>query len=223
MISISFIQTVKVRDYLDLIEIFMEFWDVKGSEYNYDFPKINFIVFTYKILPDDFKIDTSKFNKYHNEFKEKTVNKIKGFNLPATMDFTIWENNYEINDEFNKAIVYKKNNSKYLINIFDNYTNVSFQIKDKIIYEFSDTRNDIYNLDTFSRKFKTHIYNYIDGKLVIKQIERKCDYLKSINLDVERDTKFLTMDLETINIDNVLSPVCVSIYDGTELFNAKGY
>ena len=105
--SISFVQTVMVKDYLELIDDFKEFWDDKATHYNYDYPKINYILFNYKILSDEFKIDKSQFNKLHTEVRENNSNKIKGFNIK-----------YKVNKYKNKFIilnilVYFFNNSYY--------------------------------------------------------------------------------------------------------------
>nr|YP_009739474.1 DNA polymerase 2 [Tricholoma saponaceum]QIC20318.1 DNA polymerase 2 [Tricholoma saponaceum] len=55
---------------------------------------------------------------------------------------------------------------------------------------------------------------HIDSDLKIKKIIRKTSFLKSIKPNIFRSDKFIVMDLETRNIDNINSPYCISIYDG---------
>ena len=70
------------------------------------------------------------------------------------------------------------------------------------------------NLFSFSRRLKTHTYLFIDGVMVFKEVERKCKYLSTIKKNIMYSNKFMTMDLETKNLNGTLTPICVSIYDG---------
>lgn len=72
------------------------FWNVKGTEYNYDYPQIDSIIFTYRLLTlQKFKMIKSTFYKAPKEQLERSNHKINGFNLPNTMDFRKW-GDYEI-------------------------------------------------------------------------------------------------------------------------------
>ena len=213
--SISFLQTVKVSEFNELFEIFKEFWIVKGTEYNYDYPQIASIIFTYRVLSlKKFKMITSNFYRSPIENLEKKKHKINGFNLPNTMDFSTW-GDYEISDDYKYAIVHKyKSKAKYYIKIKENSLNVDLKLNGKILYQFTDTRLDKENLTYFSRKLKTHSYIYKDGNLIIKEIERKSNYLKPIKKNLNLNKDFITMDLETITTKGIMIPVCISIYDG---------
>lgn len=70
------------------------------------------------------------------------------------------------------------------------------------------------NLLSFSRKLKSHTYIFINGEVVLKGVERKCKYLSTIKKDIMYSNNFITMDLETRNLNGILNPICVSIYDG---------
>ena len=58
------------------------------------------------------------------------------------------------------------------------------------------------------------------GELVVKQIERKVNFLSKLEKDTSLSNKILTMDLETRNINGKLQPYCVAFYcvnfDGLE-------
>ncbi|SRR6266446_2506310 len=70
------------------------------------------------------------------------------------------------------------------------------------------------DLTYFSRKLKTHSYVYKNGILIIKEIERQTKYLKPIKKNLTLNKDFITMDLETITTNGIMSPVCISVYDG---------
>ena len=214
--SISFLQTIKVLDFNELLDIFSEFWDVKGLEYNYDYPKIDSIIFTYKKLSSElnFKNNKSTFYRVNKDQLAQKKYKINGFNLPTTMDFTTWGET-KIADDYKSAIVLKyKSKAKYYITINEYSLYVELCLNNKILFNFTDTMLERNSLTFFSRNLKTHNYIYKDNKLIIKEIERKCKYLKTSKKDLNLVKKILTMDLETITINNVMTPVCISIFDG---------
>ena len=122
---------------------------------------------------------------------------------------------YEISDDYKIAIVQKyKSKAKYYIKIKDNSLNVDLKLNGKILYQFTDTKLDKEDLTYFSRKLKTHNYVYKNGILIIKEIERQTKYLKPIKQNLTLNKDFITMDLETITTNGIMSPVCISVYDG---------
>lgn len=85
-----------------------------------------------------------------------------------------------------------------------------------------DYMKDGDNLTSFSRVInKKHEYIFNNGEIVIKKLKRECQFLKSIKPSLYRSEQIITMDLETKEIivedRRVMSPVCVSIYDGKEM------
>src|SRR5882762_102413 len=156
----------------------------------------------------------SNFYRSPKEHLEKRKHKINGFNLPNTMDFSTW-GDYEISEDSKYAIVQKyKSKAKYFIKIKENSLNVDLKLNGKVLYQFTDTRLDKKDLTYFSRKLKTHNYIYKNGNLIIKEIERKYKYLKPIKKNLIINKNLITMDLETSTTNGIMSPVCISIYDG---------
>jgi DNA polymerase type B, organellar and viral len=210
--SISYVQTIKLSDFELLSETFIEFWNIKSEEYFLE--KVSDIIFTYKILPLESDINTSKMNKHYNiisESRGKTT--FFGYNLPNTMDFSQWGYINYYSDQF--AYVAKANyKAIYHINIFDNYTKVELKLKDKILISFTDTMNDKDNLDSFTRTIKRQEYIFRDSKLIIKKIIKDVPFLKPLKASIFKSDTFLVMDLETRNINNIMIPYCISIYDG---------
>jgi|ERR1700733_5661213 len=105
-------------------------------------------------------------------------------------------------------------NSIYHINIFDNHTGTLLKLQDKILFSFIDTRNDNYNLNTFTSTIKSQQHIFREAELIIKKIERKYSFIKPIINSIIKSDKFLTMDLDTRKINAVLSPYAVCIFDG---------
>jgi len=87
-------------------------------------------------------------------------------------------------------------------------------LDDKVLLSFTDTMLDKNDLTTFSRKFKNQEYVFNEGDLILKKLDRKVQYLKRIIRDSYLKEKFITMDLETRVINEVMTSYCVSIYDG---------
>jgi DNA polymerase type B, organellar and viral len=213
--SISYLQTVNFNDLNDLIDIFIEFWSLRDEDYISLNP--SHIVYTYKIINDHNNIITTKINR-SKSIKSSDFIKFKGFNLPNTMDFLEWGKVIFKKDTF--ALVSKINSKfKYHINIFDNYLSTSLKYKDKSILEFTDTIIEKGKLNSFTRKVKNHEYIFIDGKLVLKKIHKKVKFIKKIIPQSFISKNFVTIDLETRKIDGILTPYCVSIYEGKKVIS----
>jgi hypothetical protein len=219
--SISYLQTVKFSDLDDLIEIFTEFWNLRDEDYISLNPTN--IVYTYKFIKStsDILVDGSentfrtKLNKHKSIKKKISSIKFKGFNLPCTMDFSQWG---KITNITETSIIIKKLNSKfnYHISIFDDYFNVALKLKDKSILEFTDTIIEKGKLNSFVRKVKNQEYIFIDGNLIVKKIQKETKFINKIICSGFTSKLFLTMDLETRTIDGIMTPYCVSIYDGNK-------
>lgn len=139
--------------------------------------------------------------------------KFSGFDLPTTMDITKWSGNVQFSGDYSSAIIYiNQSVREYHVSLFDNYQIVKLVINNKTLLEFKDTVNNIYDLNSLTRKIKNQLYIFDNGELVIKQIERKTNFLTKLGKDSSINNKFITMDLETRNINGILEPYCVSIY-----------
>src|SRR5271156_660750 len=210
--SISYLQTVNFNVLNDLSDIFIEFWSLRDEDYTSLNP--SHIVYTYKIIKDpsyNNKI-TTKINR-SKLIKSSNLIKFKGFNLPNTMDFSKWGKVIFHTDTF--ALVSKMNSKfKYHINIFDSYLSVFLKYKDKSILEFTDTIIEKGKLNSFTRKLKNHEYIFIDGNLILKKIHKQVKFIKKIISQSFISKNFVTMDLETRVIDGIMTPYCVSSYDG---------
>jgi len=97
---------------------------------------------------------------------------------------------------------------------------VELKFKDKInsLCQFIDIKNEKDKFSTFTRRksdiFHFEEYFYIDGEIKLKTKEKKTSFLTSKEKEINISNKFITMDLETRNINGELSPYCICIYDG---------
>lgn len=220
--TISYMQTIGIRDFKSLYQLFTEYWNLKTDEYHLG--EISEIIFTYKIVDlslMNYSIKNLKTNIIKPELQVKgnissnAGNKFKfgGFNLPSTMDFTTWGDCHFINDT--QAIVYKKSSSlEYHIKLFYDYSEVEVRSNNKTILSFKDTMIHKNEISSFSRILKNQEYIFDNGEVIIKKIHKKVSFLNKIRKDMHNSKKFITMDLETRIINEVMTSYCVSIYDG---------
>ena len=192
-----------------LIEIFKAFWNLKA--HNYNILAVESIVLVYKVLEG--KEETKLVNHRKLTDSNKSQFNFGGFDLPCTMDITKWSKNHKFSDDYTKAIVYIKN-LEFHVSLFDKYQSIQVKLGESVLLEFSDTLDNAGELSNFSRKLKNQIYFFVNGELVVKQIDRKVKFLKKLDKDSSFTKKFITMDLETVNEDGVLIPYAVAYYDG---------
>jgi hypothetical protein len=215
--SLSYIQTVKLYEYEVLLELFIEFLNLKDEEYISYNP--NSIVFTFQLLtPDNGIITTSKINrkKLTQSSDIQTFN-FKGWNLPKTMNYTEWG---EIISESENLILVKKRNSNAIYNITVNEKEILVKLilNNRILLEFTDKVINNGNLNSFVRTIKNQEYIFLDGNCILKKIKKECKFLKKIQAQGFISKKYVTMDLETrINeSDNTMVVYAVSIFDGKD-------
>lgn len=160
------------------------------------------------------KIEIKKKKAKKTKKKIKNI-KFGGYKLPTTMDITKWGPYQFIFD--NKTIIYKPSSLlEYHIELFDNYQLIELKLNDKVLLTFKDTMNDKSNLSTFTRIVKNHKYIFEDGELILKKIKKKVSFLSKIKRNMNNSKNFITMDLETRVINEIMSSYCVSIYEGKE-------
>jgi hypothetical protein len=124
-------------------------------------------------------------------------------------------------NDYKSVKIYKTNsNLIYHVELFDNYQIVELKFKNKTILKFKDIINDNYNLSTFIRTIKNQEYIFENGKLLLKKNIRKCKFLQEIKKDIFLNENYITMDIETRTINNILIPYLLCWYDG---INKKSY
>lgn len=64
------------------------------------------------------------------------------------------------------------------------------------------------------RELGKSVYHYENGELQIIKVEKKTRSIQSIKVSKKLESKIITMDLETILINNIHTPYLLSWYDG---------
>lgn len=214
--SISTLQILKFYNFPMLRRIFIEYWGLKNQTYLSG--KYKYIIFTYKIINSDIpeKITTVEDDLFIEKEKESTTKYSFGFELPNTMDITTW-GDYHMNESCKEAIVYKKySHAEYHVKLEDQSTTVDIKVGDRKLITFIDTMKDPQDLSTFTRTINNQTYYFCRGELLLKKIEKEVHFLSNKTPDNHNFLKIITMDLETRLIDGVMTPYCVSIYDGSK-------
>lgn len=213
--SISYVQTVTINDFNLLLDTFIEFWNLRSEDYH--ITNANSIIFTYKVYDNEIskEIKTKNISRHKNIVADlQNQYSFGGFNLPKTMDFTLW-GEYEISSDFNSAIVYKPHSRLvYHIKLLDNSQEVDLKMNDNILLTFTDTLNNSADLNTFTRTVKQQEYIFVDGELILKRIQKQATFIKPLDKSIYLNKQILTMDLETRTINGIMEAYCVCIYDG---------
>ncbi len=134
------------------------------------------------------------------------------------MDLWLW-GDCEFNISFNMATI-KRFNSKIIYKVFlydNNYLVQVISETNIILFEFIDKTTTYIgtcpDLNTFERTYKNNRYNYKDGKLIGKTINKKTNFIKPLKYNI------ITMDLECFKFVNKLIPICISIFDGERVWS----
>ena len=160
--TISRMQTITREEYNILLEIFNEYWNIKTQEYH--LTSVNKIIFTYKIVGKDFP------NRLSPVSIPKPTFSFKGYDLPNTMDCTLWGEKYQFSSNYLIATIKKPKTHAYYHIIFKEREQiVELKIDDKILLTFTDKMNDNYDLSTFTRILDDHTYIFREGNLILKQ------------------------------------------------------
>jgi hypothetical protein len=127
-------------------------------------------------------------------------------------------NNYIVET---KGIIY--NNIKYIINKVS-VVNKNFK---KPTHEFivviEGYNNSLVflktNLNNFTRLINNQLIVYANKEPVYIQNRHKTNYFTKVKKCEGVSTNFITMDLETKNINGVLEPYCICIFDGKNSYS----
>src|SRR5216684_919584 len=143
----------------------------------------------------------------------KLIYNFGGWNLPNTIDYKLWGNIIfnisskiiQVNDfsgkYYYKIFVNKDHNEVHLLNSNNN----------NLIIKFFDYPIDV---SSFRRIINNQTYHFKNGLLILKTIKRSTNYLKSLKIDKKLNNNFITLDIETQTINNIMTPYCICFYDG---------
>jgi len=219
--SLSYLDTVGLSDF-DLVSKSFTYCYSEALDV-YKLPDFQNLIVVYKICSENYKrnISTKTFETARK--KSGYTHSIMGYNIPSIMDFKKWgPSSLNVNTNIWTVLI----SEKIIAEIDGKYNeNKVYIIRKglegkKILLSFIDkVRHSSFNKKTrkfelFERLFKNKSIIFKEGKEVLQTEEIDTKFIASIKKQDKPNNKIITMDLETRTLDDKLSPVCVSIYDG---------
>jgi hypothetical protein len=169
---------------------------------------ISSIIFSYGIreglISEDINTSsiTSKYHTYYN-------NKLPIAILPEQYGkiLTKLDNIYFISCSNNATIILEQNKDKTI-------NTIKYIKNDKVLFNWTDEILD--NNNRFVRKIGKSILYYENGELYLYTIVKKTKAInkKKLPKNVKQNRKIVTMDLETILVNNIHTPYLLSWFDG---------
>lgn len=216
ILSLTSMQTVSKNYFDETLSIFKAHFNMRSEDYK-DKRYVD-LIFCYHIL------DNKEAEKSNNKIRLTNVtgknknNNIKmsfnfsGYKLPTNSNFLSWGRLISVD---NNNFIIAKNNSKftYLIHKTDTGNHCKLLDKHIVLLEFTDIISNGEKGD-FIRSVKNHTYYFENNTLILKTNLRKPRYMLQNQIDKKLNNKFFTLDIETRTINNIITPICISIYNG---------
>jgi hypothetical protein len=203
--TIAPLQKVNNTNFNKLLNTLKLFININGN--NYDSLETIKIQFQYSILD---KSATAEIVKPLSN--EVTHYKINGYNLPLTTDLNSWGTITE--QKGNKITLDFDLNTEtvVVVKISSNKQTYKFMIEDKELLSITDTFGN--NPTSFTRTVNDKKLIVENGIIVFKSQIKKVGGIKPTKPSKDLKNKFLTLDIETRTLDGIISPYCISFYDG---------
>ena len=161
--------------------------------------------------------------QHNHSDKDLTTHFFNNMNLPITMDPIKYGEIRVSNIIEEKSIVFERfivvNGDKtYQIDVYETIkgqiNNVS--ILGKINLSWRDTALDSVNSDYFKREIKKSTIYFKDGLITLRKKELPVKAFRKLQIEKELVTDFITLDIETIYINNRHTPYLVNGFDGKD-------
>ena len=209
--SISSMQLLRKESFDDMEPVFHDFWNLRSDDYHR--MPVSEIIFSYRLLKLDLP---SKVVPAKNiSSKNKTPFIFRGYSLPTTMDLHSWGNT-SFNEDYSSCMITTSKSMSYSVTIDDSKNIVHVFSNNKLLFKFTDYIYNASDLSSFRRVINKQEIIFHDGAVVLKSVQRTCQFIKKLRVSQYRTTNFITMDLETRTLNNVMSIVCISYYDGVD-------
>jgi hypothetical protein len=196
------------------------FLDLKSEEYKGE--EITDLIFSYFLFFNksvkEKIIDIKDVDSINGKVKstsgknEKERFKFSGYNFPISLDFTKWGN--IIKDDNYLMIAKKGSHLTYHVWKYENRNEIILKNDNIELLNFTDyfiKDNSSYDM---LRKFKHQKFYFNKGQLVIKQLLIKKQLMRIKKKDKKFNNNFITCEIETREINNKLTPICFSSYNG---------
>jgi len=208
-VTIGKLQRLNLNDkdwYINWIIDNMEF----KSEY-YNETQIESIIFSYgfknEIIPNK--------NTFNLNVNSVVINNIK---LPISMNHENYGQLSRTIDIENGELFILHNNRGEIIMFskFNKFNEVEFLKNGNSLIKFKD---EIISDNKFIRIIDNKKYYFENGKQFLLTKEMKSKFISKTSKSKTNKNNFITLDIETYIKNNILTPFCVSIYDGKKISN----
>lgn len=212
-ISASTLQRIDKTSKNDIIEYLHS--RISLSNEAYSTTPIKSLIFSYGIREG--KLDSNILgretdNKSNIETKFQLYYKHK---LPILITGKVNEYGKILSSSDNQYTIFVNNNTLILLEITtidkQQVNRIKYIRNGQIIYNWTDT---VIGLSNVVREIGKSVYYYENGELVLIKIEKKSKAMEITKTRKKINNKIITMDLETILIDNVHTPYLLSWFDG---------
>lgn len=155
------------------------------------------------------------------DFSNKGISNhnFNNMNLPITMEplkygEVILSNSIE-NDLIIRYIVVNGDKT-YQIDVCNEGMVNKVTILGKINLSWIDSKLNINDNETFKREIGKSTIYFLDGEIILRKKELPANPFKKLQKDSKLSNNFITMDIETIKIDNKITPYLINAYDGRQ-------
>lgn len=131
------------------------------------------------------------------------------YKLPITFDPLEYGDILTKHEEL--TIAHLKSGNTAVIKTIENQNEVKIFRNGSLVLEYIDKKTSD---NSFIRSLGRNTYYYINNKQVLVQSTKKTKAIPIKRSEKEMNTDFITMDLETMVIDNKHIPYCVGVFDG---------
>lgn len=245
--SIGSVNLYNTQNFYEALTYF-EYYLYEQTDNYITFPAED-VILTYNICHEDSVINNIDISKkiFNSFLKTQTKNNMKNNkinlnlalkNLPLTTHLSKWGDMKVIEGHYPYQIKFKE--TKLIINATSNLYNYIVSVKGVFV---DNKKTIIHRVKVTDKAFKTVFFNFIDinynlitpdsfvriygntqevyhqGVRVLAQKRKKVKYFTTVKKNKSLTENFITMDLETKNINGNLTPYCVSIYDGKKAYS----
>jgi hypothetical protein len=183
------------------------------------------ISFSYIIKPGKCLDENRTLLQDNINNKELFIHNFNNMNLPITMDpYKYGEVRVSniINEEDSKIVRYivVNGNKTYQIDICNEGMVNKVTILGNINLSWIDTRLEHEELEYFKREIKKSTIYFLNGEIILRKKELPSKPFRKLHKDSKLINEFITMDIETITINNKVTPYLINSFDGRHHLNS---
>jgi len=211
MITATTLKKVDKTSKIDIIEYFYS--KISLSNEAYSSTPIKSIIFSYGIRDGqiDHSINDIAISNIDTKFQTYYKNK-----LPIINTGSVNEYGKVLSRSNDQYTIYVNSNTIIILDlsIINNQqvNNIKYIKNGQLLFNWTDT---IINKNSIIREIGKSIYYYENMELVLVKVIKKSKAIEKIKVNKSLDNKIITMDLETVLINNVHVPYLLSWFDGS--------